>query len=179
MHPIGFNLFGEVNVVSLIYGGIKVPTADCTTFTPDLFSTLNIIFESVIKVPEIVSHGRYRISRWDKQEHKRNSPIKRIEQFKFAQTDYLKNQPWDPNGYYDIHLEDNTGSIEAENGDLIVQQVRRWLHPDTSLYGGHVDRGYSIKFIDDQFSSISDVIDNPDVYTPITPPSEITIKEII
>jgi hypothetical protein len=179
MHPVGFNLFGEVNVVSLINAGIKVPTFECTTFTPDLFSTLFVIFETEIKLPEIVSYGRYKVSRWDKQEHKRNSPIKRIEQFKFAQTDYLKNQSWDPNGGYDIHLEDNTGSIEAENGDLIIQQVRRWLHPDTSLYGGHVDRGYSIKFIDDQFPSISAVIDNPEVYTPITPPSEITIKEII
>jgi len=185
IHPVGFNLFGEVNVINLLYLGIKVPTADCTTFTPDLFSTLFIVFETKLQLPIQLTHRRYRISKWDKKEHIRTSPItgvknqKRIEQFKFAQTEFLLNNVWDPNGNYDISLEDNTGSIEAENGDLIVQQVKRWIQSDTSRYGGHRGRGYPIKFINDYFTSISDVIDYPENYTPITPPSEITIKKII
>lgn len=179
IHPVGFNLFGEVNIVSLIPAGIKVPTFDCTTYTPELFSTFNIIFEGLAIAASSVSDHHRRISRWDHQAIPRKPFLNSLDKFKFAQTPFTLNSEWDPNGYYDVLLEAEVGNLLTESGDTLVQQVQRWLHPDTALHGGHIGRGYSIKFFDDRFNSISDITSNPFVSTNIPPTSEITVKKII
>ena len=49
VHPAGFAVFGEIKIVSLLDGRMKVPTLDSTTFTPELFSTFTDIIWTVLR----------------------------------------------------------------------------------------------------------------------------------
>jgi hypothetical protein len=49
VHPAGFAVFGEINIVSLLDGKMKIPTMDTTTFTPELFSTFKDIIWTVLR----------------------------------------------------------------------------------------------------------------------------------
>jgi hypothetical protein len=49
VHPAGFAMFGEINIVSVLNGRIKVPTLQNTTYTPELFSTFKDIFHTVLR----------------------------------------------------------------------------------------------------------------------------------
>ena len=49
VHPAGFAMFGEIKLVSLLSVGMKIPTADTQTYTPELFSTFKEIFGPVLR----------------------------------------------------------------------------------------------------------------------------------
>ncbi len=49
VHPAGFAMFGEINIISLLNGRMKVPTLQSTTYTPELFSTFKDIFHTVLR----------------------------------------------------------------------------------------------------------------------------------
>ena len=49
VHPAGFAVFGEIKIVSLLDGKMRVPTLDSTTFTPELFSTFTDIIWTVLR----------------------------------------------------------------------------------------------------------------------------------
>lgn len=49
VHPAGFAVFGEIKLVSLLDGKMRVPTLDSTTFTPELFSTFKAVFGGVFR----------------------------------------------------------------------------------------------------------------------------------
>jgi hypothetical protein len=49
VHPAGFNMFGEINIITKLSGKIKVPTLNSTTYTPELFSTFKDIFHTVLR----------------------------------------------------------------------------------------------------------------------------------
>jgi hypothetical protein len=50
VHPAGFALFGEINIVTKIESKMRIPTLSATTFTPELFSTFKTIFGSVLRM---------------------------------------------------------------------------------------------------------------------------------
>jgi len=49
VHPAGFAVFGEINIVTLLESKMKVPTLNSTTYTPELFSTFKNIFHTVLR----------------------------------------------------------------------------------------------------------------------------------
>ena len=49
VHPAGFAVFGEINIVTLLSSKMKVPTLNSTTYTPELFSTFKDIFHTVLR----------------------------------------------------------------------------------------------------------------------------------
>jgi hypothetical protein len=49
VHPAGFAMFGEINIISSLNARMRVPTLQTTTYTPELFSTFKDIFHTVLR----------------------------------------------------------------------------------------------------------------------------------
>lgn len=195
VHPAGFAMFGEINIVSNLSGRMKIPTLQTTTYTPELFSTFKDIFHTVL---------RRRLGS-DGYGNKNANPLAGGE----GERDLTQDGTYDVGATHEYKVDWIYPSLNNSNYNIYGSTLKNldkwkfsapphqfslshgnpsiyrmdaysptndpWTHPDTGETGADL-HGYSIVQFGDYL--ISDVTNYPDMRTNIPPPSEITYKTI-